>query len=321
MSTRINERMLLVSETTGEVIDVLSPGARVSGVDDVRFERLKVVRRKKASEGVVSSLEDLHPPDETPGVPIRNRINSAFAKYGNFVWSIHETSHCLFPNISPAHLTRLMYLANWMDYDGVITDSNGAVLKPCDITGLLNLSASQFYDFTDEVKRCEILFKDSGRCKLDQKYFRRGSIRDSFRNQIFDEGKRITRIYSAALKSFYLNSRPQDIVRLGYLLRAMPYANLEYNILCKNPLENRLRRIEPLSIGDFCDIVGYSRKNARRLSEDLFRLTFPLNGRQQHIAAQVDGDGWGVNKKFIFVNPLVYYGGGNHKRVEEAAGF
>ena len=82
-----------------------------------------------------------------------------------------------------------------------------------------------------------------------------------------------------------------------------------------------MRRIEPFSIGELCDALEYTRKNSYRLKRDLLQPTFYHNGKRESIITMASGETWGVDKTFMIVNPLIYYGGNSHKEVEELGCF
>ena len=69
---------------------------------------------------------------------------------------------------------------------------------------------------------------------------------------------------------------------LGYIFLMMPYVNVQWNIVCHNPLEDHLEVIEPMTLGEFCDAIGYERDNAQRLLDNYRKITFNWKGKQQY---------------------------------------
>ena len=62
---------------------------------------------------------------------------------------------------------------------------------------------------------------------------------------------------------------------------------LPYDALCEcameyNPLEDHLEVIEPMTLGEFCDAIGYERDNAQRLLDNYRKITFNWKGKQQY---------------------------------------
>ena len=62
----------------------------------------------------------------------------------------------------------------------------------------------------------------------------------------------------------------------------MPYVNVQWNIVCHNPLEDHLEMIEPMTLGEFCDVIGYDRTHAQRLLDNYRKITFNWKGKQQY---------------------------------------
>ena len=40
--------------------------------------------------------------------------------------------------------------------------------------------------------------------------------------------------------------------------------------------------IEPMTLGEFCDAIGYERDNAQRLLDNYRKITFNWKGKQQY---------------------------------------
>lgn len=57
--------------------------------------------------------------------------------------------------------------------------------------------------------------------------------------------------------------------------------NREWNIACKNPEERDYDAIRYLRLGEFADMVGYSRDNAKRLAKELNSVRFEWHGKEQ----------------------------------------
>ena len=88
----------------------------------------------------------------------------------------------------------------------------------------------------------------------------------------------------------------------------MKLVNTEWNVLCSNPEEDIFMYVEPLSVGEFCDAVGYGRTNAQRLIKNFDSIKFPCNGEMQRFCSFVD--------MRIFINPNVFYAGKHPEQVE-----
>lgn len=98
----------------------------------------------------------------------------------------------------------------------------------------MNLDKSTFYRFTKEVGENYLIFEDE-QIKLNPPYlFRRGK----FSKQTDEEReRRYQKIYIEAVQELCKNTPPTSHGSLGYVYKLMPYINIEWNIICKYPLE------------------------------------------------------------------------------------
>ena len=123
------------------------------------------------------------------------------------------------------------------------------------------------------------------------------------------------RFYRESIRQLYGATPKSKHHLLGIMFRSLPYINLEYNVLCKNPLENCLQDIELLSLADFCKLVGYPYMKLSRLRAEMKKLTFDVGGRKELFCSFVDA-GLGAQNIQIFVNPHILYNGSDYKKVE-----
>jgi hypothetical protein len=106
---------------------------------------------------------------------------------------------------------------------------------------------------------------------------------------------------------------------LGYVFMMIPFVNNEWNIICHNPSEIDCDNIKPMSLGEFCDAVGYDRKNAYRMIENFRNITFDWHGKQQRFCTFVYEDD-GADMR-IFCNPNIFYTGKHFEQVEILGAF
>ena len=90
----------------------------------------------------------------------------------------------------------------------------------------------------------------------------------------------------------------------------IPWINRKYNIICNNIFETDIDKINPLSLGEFCDIIGYDRTNVTRLKKDL--LSFRYENKRL-ICFMVCDD---MIKSTIYVSPHLYYSGSNNEIIK-----
>ena len=100
----------------------------------------------------------------------------------------------------------------------------------------------------------------------------------------------------------------------------LPFINLEYNVLCKNPIEKDLDKIELLSLAEFCNIISYNISQLNRLLNIYKNIKFNVNGKQENFCA-FTYDGLDRRKSRIFVNPHILYNGTNYSQVKVLGAF
>ena len=95
----------------------------------------------------------------------------------------------------------------------------------------------------------------------------------------------------------------------------LPFINIEYNMLCKNPLEENLDDVEVLTVKEFCEIIGYDYSQISRLANIYKQITFDVKGRQERFCSFVT-DGLDLANGQIFVNPRILYSGTDYVKVQ-----
>lgn len=129
------------------------------------------------------------------------------------------------------------------------------------------------------------------------------------------KSKDIIRLAVNGVRALYENV---DSVRahknLSYLFKIIPFVNKEWNIVCKNPKEREREFIDYMTISEFCEVIGYSKSNARKLINTLSSITF--NRQPALIYVTMD---FNINKSKITMNPNLYWAGTNWNNVQYLA--
>ncbi|MEG2381275.1 MAG: hypothetical protein RSB38_06235 [Oscillospiraceae bacterium] len=301
----IYENVHIVSNDTGEVFE-----SYLDGVIYVQTEKEKELARKHFKE----KIPEL-PPGEVKFAPAKE-----YEKRGGFIWNIHDNAKILYPELRPASLTRLMFLATFLCYDGYLRDGRNPILR--NTLGLyLNVGRREYFRFWSEMTSLGLMYEKDGKIYLNEDMFVKGSIcKDKIRD-LADKGVYITRIYSAAVRELYRSATPSSIKTLSYLFRILPYVNREYNICCFDPLETDIRALTPMTLGDFADVVGYDRSSASRLAKILHTPVFEIDGKQMNAMRYVAANDTKAETYGMFINPRIYYAGSDWSKVEVLCGF
>ena len=213
-------------------------------------------------------------------------------------------------DLKPQTATRLIYLATWLNYnDNCLKIGNNAMTRE-QLQSLMLLEDSTFKRFLKEITEKGYLIKSGSQYCLNEANFKKGE----FKADAPLTEKRFVRVSISYVRKLY-EQTPQSLHKhLGYVFKMIPYVNIKYNIICHNPLEEDESSIIPMTIGEFCDAIGYDKNQVSRLINIYDNITFEADG-QRYVFC---GYRWAPKKANmrIYVNPLIFYAGNDFSRVE-----
>lgn len=219
-----------------------------------------------------------------------------------------------FANIPPETVTRLIYLNTFVGYDNKLMLTERTPMKRKDLAKILNVSKSTISRFWKEVSPAYITESDSGLIFSNNIIFKRGSIKTTKGYVQYQK------FYINGIRKLYEATERNNHRQLGYLFKLLPFINLEYNMLCYNPLETAIEKIELISIADFCKMIGYDIAHLNKLMYIYRSIQFDVGGRYERFCA-ITYDGVNKNNAKIFVNPHILYCGSDYNRVEILGAF
>lgn len=230
-------------------------------------------------------------------------IQKQYKKYGSFVWFLYNAGQVLDLGIQPDELTKLIYISTYMGYNNRLMVSEDESMTKKQMREILRVSEDTFRKFYTSLTNTGVLSEDMDKCLyLNTSIFKRGAIKD-----VKDIDCNRTRVYIKSIRSLYTQAKISEHKLLSYLFQAIPFVNVNYNILCFNPLENDLQKVKPMIMKDFCVIIGYSQDNDRRLKTKLKGLRL----QQLPVFSFVDN----ADGLFCYINPNVYYAGNKWEEV------
>lgn len=234
-----------------------------------------------------------------------------------FVWAVYQTSTLLLEQLPSTHVSMLFYLITYCGYDGLLSTGKLPIRKE-DLSGLLKVSRTTAWRFWESILGLDICSEaDDGRIVVNEDYFRRGSIKQQELVAMASRGTYVTRVYVDAIRSLYERSVTSSKKTLCYLFQVIPFLNREYNIVCHNPLESDLEKIQPMNLGEFCNAIGYNDKNASRLLSYMLEPKFDGRGGVESAMRYVVSDKLRDKRSFnMFINPNVYYAGTSWDQVK-----
>lgn len=207
-------------------------------------------------------------------------------------------------NGNTALLFRFLYLCTYADYDGYLKYGNYShgvhhgYMTEKDFEEVFSMSKAMITKLKKELYDNKLIMKSKtdDRLIVNGSFYTRGELclgdmLDSSR--VFDDG----------IQELYKKSNPREHKKIGILIPLLPYLNKYHNILCKKPLEKELKYIEPLTLREICNIVGYDNSNEDKLKKQIENITvkdIPMVAFISH-----------AKGRFFVVNPSLFYKGNN----------
>lgn len=246
----------------------------------------------------------------------RQQINDEYKEYGGFVWGIYSIDKQLFPELKPSNITRLMFLSTYLTYHGYLAHGNNKAMTRKNMFDLLRLSEREFKSFYKNMFDNEIFYEEENKIYINKSLFSKGRLSQKVLSKFASQEKYITRLYVDGVRSLYEKSTPRSHKTLSYLFQVLPYVNRQYNIVCFNPLEERLEDIQGMSLGQFCETIGYSTTNSAKLFKYLFEPQFVIDGQVKTAMRYVVDRSLAKETYSMYINPRVYYAGNRWEQVE-----
>lgn len=230
-------------------------------------------------------------------------INERYKSYGTFIWFLYNANHVLDLGIKCEDLTKLIFISTYMSYDNnrLMTNKNTCMTKES-IQKLLKVSDVTFWRFYKSVSDAKILIEDENGISLNSDIFSRGASKN-----IKNIDKNRMRIYTDSVRHLYNKAGIREHGLLSYLFQAIPFVNINYNMLCSNPLEVDINKVKPMLFEEYCEIIGYDVDNVCRLKRKIRALRI----EKLPVFNFVDN----ADGLFCYINPNVYYAGNNFKEV------
>lgn len=117
-----------------------------------------------------------------------------------------------------------------------------------------------------------------------------------------------TRVFCEPGIDFYEGLPSKQKKYYGLIIAILPFVNFKHNVLCSNPTETDIDKLELLNWKDLCKIVGYDESHSTRLSKELIKLkVYDSEVFMYHT---------GANGTRITINPSLYYAGDKPEDLE-----
>lgn len=276
------ERIALVDVATGEVLDEVPYGTTVITPE----QRKRNAEKKKERE--------------------EHELNRNRGKQERYIFI---DMMCQFEGLKPSTATELIYLSTFADYDCILKTQKKNDIKRTNLWKILGVSERRALSFWKEVSPAYITENENGQLVLNKSVFKRGKIDGK-------EGKDYQQFYFKGVRRLYNAVSTREHKQLGHLFKLLPFINIEWNVLCDNPFETDLDKVELISMAEFCALTGNGDvSHVSRLKKAYSNVRFDVDGKQQRFCTMVY-DGINERTAKICVNPEVLYVGSNQSRVD-----
>ena len=209
---------------------------------------------------------------------------------GSFYFNFYNR----FDEMENQYLFRFIYLCTYMNYDNFLSNGN-RLLREDDLFDILLLGKTECYKTKKIfVDKGLIIINDNKTILVNKNLCKKGKINKT-------KSIEVVRMFNNAIQELYKKSRPKEHKRLALLIKLLPMINLRFNIVCKNPCEESIENVQPYTMAELCETLGYDKTHQSRLKRDLFKLTI-----NDELVIGIFEKG---NGKAIYVNPLLYYKG------------
>lgn len=220
-----------------------------------------------------------------------------------------------FKDLLPQTVTRLIYLNTYTHFgDNKLMLTERTPMERKDLAKILGVSKAVVTKFWKEVNPKYIQEQDDGLIFTSTDIFIKRKLNQRGKYNPYQK------FYINGIRTLYKATNISNHKHLGYIFKMLPFINLEYNVLCKNPMEKDLDKIQFLSLAEFCNVIGYNISQLNRLLNIYKNITFDVKGKQEIFCAFAYS---GLDRKTsrIFVNPHILYSGTNYNKVKVLGAF
>lgn len=232
-------------------------------------------------------------------------------KKGYFIMYIFGNNRDI-SDLKPQTAARLMYLSTWLQYDGDYLVNRDGKMTREQIKAVMGLKSRTFDEFLSEITKTGYVIKDDNSYRLNKDYFQKG--RCELNKSLAEH--RYVRVYIDYIRTLYKKTPQSKHVHLGYIFQLIPYINCEYNVLCHNPLEKDPEKIIPMTVGEFCEAIGYDVSQASRLLNIYDGITFEVNGKNCYFCGYTGRRNQKDQDRRIYINPFIFFAGSDKHQVD-----
>lgn len=225
------------------------------------------------------------------------------------IYKIYESINRHEEILTQSDLTRLIYIATYINYNGYLMTDNNKYIDKIILKNKMNLSSKAFNSLFNKLVELEILtMPQKNLIKMNENYFKKGKITEDDKIEKNNGGWSQSRLFIQNVRYLYENTPPRQHKSLSVIFRLIPYMNFRWNIVCSNPLEQEIEKINSFNLTEIATLLDYDKRQIMNLKQELSKLktiddlsviTFVVNYETR-----------------IIINPRVIYQGSNYEDVK-----
>lgn len=282
--------------TTGEVI---------TGEELInRLEKIKTDKQKDKEEEIKEREKSKHYITTHLG-------NFYFLIYGRLIELDKENNIIKgLEDYEARFMVRYLRLCCEMDYDSgvLVKATSGKIkmpLKKREVQAVIDVGDVELSRTLSYLKKEKLIIEEEGVFKINNLYSSKGKLNIK-PNEALDLG--VIRVFLHGYRYVYDNMNSRQRITLYNLIKLIPLINIDYNIICHNPLETEYYKIKPLSTMEIRKIFTNDNKTSKKILDDFVK--FSIAGRGILMLIKSNG-----GEKYIF-NPALMYGGNVKEKLE-----
>ncbi|WP_283695678.1 hypothetical protein [Clostridium perfringens] len=253
----------------------------------------------------ILELEDQQKKKETlEFLKIKNDFeNLIYDNMGNFYFNFYLS----LPKIDKQYIFRFIYLCTYLKFNDsrLMKKINGKneLIKVSELMNLLKLGKTEYNKTRNILVDNDLIrINKDDSISIDRNISFVGKVKKSNKEEY-------SRIFKKSIQELYNNSTAREHKRLALFIELLPFIHYKYNIVCKNPECELMEDIDPFTIQEIQEFSKtYTDKNLSRFKKNMLNI---FVGGEKTIMIIED-----YKKKFVVVNPKVYYKGNDLQDLE-----
>lgn len=204
--------------------------------------------------------------------------------------------------LTDSDITKILYIATYLDYDSYLKFDSGRLLSKSDIKTLIGVNKNIFGAWYNKMIRLKIITEDDSGIHMSKGYYIKGSISKS---------KDYNRMFIKGVRQIYEDNKNANQTMIGSAIRLLKYVNTYTNVLCWNPLESDPEKIVPITLSQLAKEFGYN-GDEKKLVNAMSKIRVFDN----HPLVLFFSDNQFRNENLLMFHPKVCYSGKNDKMDE-----